>query len=603
MEGIDVSPQFKTTSLSVPSLTASHVACLSGARLQIRSLTTFEIVRSIPLPQSHDLRNSRIVWSPPSTASHVASTPPRSTRFPPRRRSHRILVTDDATTRVYDLRDAKWNAVINNGSGGMGKNTHVEFGRTDEEVLVWSDFASRVMVWCLRTGRTVEIRDPKFSGKEGKGWGYRSRPGEEDGEGGTRGGMLAMLCRSAGQDVLMLLAPRTYRIIKRVELSTIDVQGLKWSPDGRWLAVWDSAGSGYRLCIYTADGHLYRTITREPSDELNEWGIEGLGIKTVEWVCGSEYLAVGGWDRRVRILSTRTFSPVVFLDHTAQICVPSATVYTEQVDATGARSYAVTQQPATPLKSTVEKNESGLIKLGISILAFSNDGTLCATKDDSTPTTVWIWDLRSLKPKTILIQHSPVKSLQWHPTNPSHLLIQTMHDSPMVYLYSTPTLSSSSSTSTSSPRSALGPPTILDFSDRITRPGGSPPAKWATKWLNTAPDKKPALALGHQQGYILVWPEGKDQILRFEREEGAEESDDSLYDILTGRTPVPPLHRNDGGSEFEEVVEMGIEGEGDGESMGSIEDTFRGKRGVTAGTVRRERGRSMLDESGLDEMF
>lgn len=476
---------------------------------------------------------------------------------------------------------------------------NVEFGRDDDEILIWSDFASRVMVWCLKTGRTVEIRDPKFSGKESRGWGYRPCSGELDV--GARGSVLALLCRSPGVDVLMLLAPRTYAVIKRVELATQDAQGIRWSRDGRWLAVWDTASAGYSLCIYTADGHLYRTIAREPSDAFNEWGIEGLGIKTVEWVPGNEWLAVGGWDRRVRILSTKTFSPVVYLDHTAQICVPSASVYMEQVDARGFRSFELVQQPATPPKAPTEKNDSGLMKQGLSIMAFNKDGTLCATRDDSTPTTVWIWDLRSLQPRTILIMHSPVKALQWHPASPSHLLIQSTHDSPTLYMYTAPSLSTSTSTS-SSFHSPGGPPTILTLSENITKPAGSAPTKWTAAWLSTEADRKPAMAVGHQQGYIFVWPEGKDQILRFEGQEG-DESDDSLYDILTGRTPVPPLRdsqlRMSGGSEEGAGYEgdEGVQSVRGLDSTESFEDTFRERRDA------RSRGRSVFDESGLDEMF
>ncbi|KAJ4288557.1 hypothetical protein N0V90_011794 [Kalmusia sp. IMI 367209] len=597
-DNTNVSPQFKATSPSVSSPTASHIACLSGARLQIRSLTTFELVRNIPFPASHDVRNSRIAWSPPSKPSDGTATPPRRSSAPALR-SNRVLVADDDTTRVYDLRDDKWNAVINNGSGGMGKNVHAGFGRDEEEVLVWSDFASRVVVWCLRTGRTVEIRDPKFSGKESKGWGYR--PGVEE-EGGRRGGVLALLCRSAGQDVLMLLAPRTYAVLKRVDLATADAQGIKWSRDGKWIAVWDAASCGYSLCIYTADGHLYRTIKREPSDEPSDWGIEGLGIKSVEWVPGNEWLAVGGWDRRVRILSTRTFSPIVYLDHTTQINVPRAAVYTEHLDTRGFRSFSIAQQPVTPPKAIVEKNDTGLMKQGISIMAFNKDGTLCATRDDSTPTTVWIWDLRSLTPRTILIFHSPIKTLQYHPIYPSHLLVQTTHDSPMIYFHVSPDISSSTS-SRSSTNVPSTPPAILSLSSSITKPAGSAPARWTTKWLRTPEEKKPALMLGHQQGYVLVWPEGKDQILRFEDQEG-DESDDSLYGILTGRTPIPPLHKSSRDSEGSageiELVDAGedVETVYKLDSTGSFEDTFRERRGGT-----RSRGRSVFEESGLDEMF
>lgn len=464
----------------------------------------------------------------------------------------------------------------------MGKNVTVEFGRDEDEVLVWSDFASRLMVWCLKSGRTVDIRDPKFSGKDSRGWGYRPCS-EEQGVGG-RGSVLALLCRSPGVDVLMLLAPKTYAVVKRVELATQDAQGFRWSPDGRWLAVWDAAGAGYSLCIYTADGHLYRTISRELPDEPSEWGIEGLGIKTVEWVPGNDWLAVGGWDRRVRILSTKTFSPVVYLDHTAQISVPSASVYSEQVDARGLRSFGLTQQPATPPKAPADKNDTGLMKQGISTLAFNTDGTLCATRDDSTPSTVWIWDLRSLQPRTILILHSPVKSLAWHPSRPSHLLIQSTHDSPTVYLYTTPPLLGSTSPSSD----LTSRPSILSLAENLSRLAGSALAKWTARWLNTQPEKKAALVVGHQQGYMLVWPEGKDQILRFEDQEH-DESDDSLYDILTGRTPVPVLRdsaRRRSGSE-----------DGALESEGGFEDTFRERGGG------RSRGRRVFDESGLDEMF
>lgn len=477
----------------------------------------------------------------------------------------------------------------------MGKNVHVEFGATEDEVLVWSDFTACVKIWCLNTGRAVEIRDPKFMGREGKGWGYR--PSGDAREGRSRGGkVLALLCRSAGVDVLLLLAPRTYKVFNRIELPTADAAGLKWSRDGRWLAVWDAASAGYKLCIYTADGHLYRTITREPADEANEWSIEGLGIKSVEWVPGNTWLAIGGWDKRVRILSTRTFAPVVFLDHTAIIHIPSTPVYTELLDGQGNRSYALTSQPTTPPKAPLEKNETALMKHGISILAFNHDGTLCATRDDSTPSTVWIWDLRSLKPRMICIQYAPVKALSWHPSDPSRLLIQTTHDFPTVYLYTAPQLSSSSMSmsSTSTPHA----PAILDLATHITRPSTPTLTRWTTSWLATPADKKPALLLAHQTAHVLVWPDGKDQILRFEREDD-EESDDSLYDILTGRTPVVRVREGEEEADQDGDEEMDGEGEQDGlaeDSMG-LDDTFRAKR------RQQQPSRGALDDSGMSEMF
>ncbi|KAL6707485.1 hypothetical protein ACN47E_004055 [Coniothyrium glycines] len=599
MEDVSISSQLKSTSLTVLSHTGSHSACLHGARLQIRCLTTFEIVRNIALPSSHNARASQIAWSPP--ALPAASTPLRSSPKP-LAQSNRVLVSDEDTTRVFDLRDEKWTATVSNGSGGMGKNVHVQFGVSEDEVVVWSDFCAAVKIWNLRSGRSVEIRDPKFIGKENRGWGLK--PASEQ-PGQTRaGGVVALLCRTSGADVLLLLAPHTYTTLNRIELHTTDAAGIKWSRDGRWLAVWDAPSAGYKLCIYTADGHLYRTITREPLDDASEWAIEGLGIKSVEWCPGNAWLAVGGWDRRVRILSTRTFAPAVYLDHTSAIDVPTAPVYTELVDGQGNRSYSLTPQPATPPKATLEKNETGLMKTGISLLTFNSEGTLCATRDDSTPSTVWIWDLRSLRPRMILIQYAPIKNLLWHPTDPTRLLIQTTHDSPTVYLYTSSTLSASISSSVPAP-----PPSILDLSAHLSKPANKVPAKWSTAWLATPADKKPVLLLGHQQSALLLWPDGKDVILRFDNEDDAQ-SDDSLYEILTGKKAPPS--RPDGGAgeehewsimdeEMQSMIAEDMETEEQEYEMslgsvGGLDDTFRSKRKLNGHGVD-------LGQSGMSEMF
>jgi WD40 repeat protein len=169
----------------------------------------------------------------------------------------------------------------------MGKVANAEFGRTKDEVLVFSDFGSKVTVWSLRTRRTVEIRDPKFATK---GFGHR-----------VNGGVFALLSRPGAQDVLTLHAPGTYALMKTTVLTTTDAQGLRWSADGRWIAIWDAPSIGYKVHVYTADGHLYRTYSGDNTD-----GLQGLGVKSLEWSPRGDYLAIGGHDRRVTLLSTRT---------------------------------------------------------------------------------------------------------------------------------------------------------------------------------------------------------------------------------------------------------------------------------------------------------
>jgi len=258
---------------AVPAPDNLHIASLNGARLQIRSTISFDLVRSIALPADQNARSTIIRWAPPAPASG---------------RSTRVLLSDDDNARVWDLYDEKWAAVINNGSGGMGKIVNGDFGRDGDEVVLFSDFGAKVTVWSLTSGRSVEIKDPKFS--SAKGFGYRPTTG-----------VFALLSRPSGQDVLTLHAPGTYFVLKTVTLSAVDAQGLKWSPDGRWLAVWDAPSTGYRIFVYTADGHLYRMYSGEQQGEIS-----GLGIKSVEWTPRGDFLAIGGYDKRVTLLSTRT---------------------------------------------------------------------------------------------------------------------------------------------------------------------------------------------------------------------------------------------------------------------------------------------------------
>jgi WD40 repeat protein len=175
----------------------------------------------------------------------------------------------------------------------MGKAVFSDFGRTENEIIIFSDFNSKVTVWDLVTGRSVEIKDPKFSSARAT-LGYAYRP---------QTGLFMLLSRPGPQDVITLHAPKTYFVLRTVGVASSDAQGAKWSPDGKWIVLWDTPSAGHRVFVYTADGNLYRMYSGE-----HDGDIEGLGVKTVEWSPKGDYLAIGGHDKRITLLSTRTVS-------------------------------------------------------------------------------------------------------------------------------------------------------------------------------------------------------------------------------------------------------------------------------------------------------
>lgn len=90
----------------------------------------------------------------------------------------RILIADEETIQVYDMKDDKWTATINQGFGGI---RNVDFGRNQDEVIVFADYQVmlprkpsgytslteiaqlKVTVWSLVNSKHVEIPNPKFS--------------------------------------------------------------------------------------------------------------------------------------------------------------------------------------------------------------------------------------------------------------------------------------------------------------------------------------------------------------------------------------------------------------------------------------------------------
>ena len=206
--------------------------------------------------------------------------------------SDRFLLSDENITRVWDLQDENWCATIDNGSGGMGKIANVEFGSDDSEVLVFSSYGSKVTAWSLWTGKSTEVKDPKFARR---GYG-RSATG--------RNGIFAILTRPAAQDVVSLHVPGSYALIKSFTPQTSDAQGLRWSPDGKWLAIWDTPSAGYKVLIYTADGNLFRTFNGDYFDD----DLKGLGIKSIEWSPNGDFLILAGFEKTLTMLGTRTVS-------------------------------------------------------------------------------------------------------------------------------------------------------------------------------------------------------------------------------------------------------------------------------------------------------
>ena len=245
------------------------------------------MLRKFPLPQDFILRCRYLRWYTANDLKRNATKEQGNGQY---EQTGRILLADDDTVRIFDINDPTWHAVIEKAAGNLGRIADVAFGHKADEVVVLSDFGARLTIWSLLTSRGVEVRDPKHTVKC-----YHHRPGT---------GHLAILTRPMAQDVLMLLQPGSHELVKSVELPTIDAQEVAWNPEGNWLALSDTASSGYWVLIYTADGHLYKSI----SNSVINVDIS-LGVKCIKWSPSNNTLLVGDNDDSIVVFSKNNASP------------------------------------------------------------------------------------------------------------------------------------------------------------------------------------------------------------------------------------------------------------------------------------------------------
>ncbi|MCJ1283050.1 hypothetical protein MMC26_002377 [Xylographa opegraphella] len=376
----------------------------------------------------------------------------------------RILLADDETVHIFDLSDPKWQATVTGGSGHTGKIANVEFGFTKDEVIVFSDFGLKVTIWSLLINRGVEVRDPK-----GPSHGHSFRPNS---------GHLAILVRENVRDVSMVLSPVTRRLENSFPLTTIDAQGLEWSPDGNWLIAWEAASAGFHILVYTADGCLFKNYLGGHGPDTPM-----LGTRTVKWDSSGKFLAAKDHDNQIHLLAAPSFNCIAIVSHPETISSLDAAVWQEQIDASRTRAYVAAPQPACPPRQNPASDDK-LISTSISHLAFNKSGSLLASVGESTPSTVWIWCLESLTPHSILIHHSFVKRLHWHPEDPACLLIHCATEDPVIHLW----------------QSSIDIPRIIPVP--LTRPGGRTEASWI--YSPGANPESPSFMLANTLNYALT---------------------------------------------------------------------------------------------------
>uniref|UniRef100_H2LHX2 WD repeat containing, antisense to TP73 n=1 Tax=Oryzias latipes TaxID=8090 RepID=H2LHX2_ORYLA len=277
-----------------------------------------------------------------------------------------------ALVQVWSLEQPDWHCKIDEGSIGLVSSRWSPDGR---HILNTTEFHLRITVWSLCTKAVSYIKYPKACQK---------------GLDFSRDGCyMALAERRDCKDYVSIFVCDDWHLLRHFETETQDLSGLEWSPNGCVLAVWESCLE-YKMSLYSLDGRLLSTYS------AYEWS---LGIKSVSWSPSSQFLAIGSFDEKVRILNHITWKKIAQFEHPA-IIDNTKTVYKEIEkrpavssdemslhDITVASSLFSTQSKydisPLPVQIPVVKPDPDRAnpKIGVSALAFSSDSRYIATKN------------------------------------------------------------------------------------------------------------------------------------------------------------------------------------------------------------------------------
>jgi WD40 repeat protein len=326
-----------------------------------------------------------------------------------------------AVVDVWCVNKTDWTCRITEGVAGM---VHSQWSPDGRHIVTVAEFQLHMTVWSLLDGTAIQLPAPKHPTS------ISFSPGS--------GAFAAVLHRCQSRDVVMLYDSETWKRVSNFEPETRDASDISWSTDGTALLITDCA-IDYNMVIYRPDGvRLSKYVAYK----------NALGIKSTSWSPSGELLAVGSFDESVRVLSSATWKPIVEYVHSHSISAQSRVqVYREvvalksddEIDEAMTTEYIIEKQSCKLIvvdsnpSTKGNKSSDGLPKLGVGMMSWSPDNEYLATRNDSTPHVVYIWETAKLSMCAALIHKTPVRSFKWHP-NKAKLFICV--GTPKIFIWS-----------------------------------------------------------------------------------------------------------------------------------------------------------------------
>ncbi|XP_065791971.1 WD repeat-containing protein WRAP73 isoform X3 [Muntiacus reevesi] len=177
-------------------------------------------------------------------------------------------------------------------------------------------------------------------------------------------------------------------------------QGITFTRDGRYLALAERRDCRDYVSIFVcSDWQLLRHFDTDTQD-----------LAGIEWAPNGCVLAV--WDSCLEVVykEAEKSLPLGHLAFPPPRAVAGPLTSSES-------KYEIASMPVS-LQTLKPAADRANPRIGVGALAFSPDNYFLATRNDSVPNAVWIWDIRKLRPLAVLEQLCAVRAFQWGPQQP-----------------------------------------------------------------------------------------------------------------------------------------------------------------------------------------
>lgn len=364
--------------------------------LKIRVSTTLQIVRAWTLPFAVQC----IRWSPDGSMIMLLG-----------KNQIRVLAVDPRTATAFNIRDSTLNE-------NLGSDTifSVEAGA---EGLIGGQWVNNATISCFTSDHLQAMLYDIESGsvaviKNTKSNKVFISPSHS---------YVAFLTKQDGLDYVTILKPHKrfsqtkpheWRVIQEFLSRTSDSSRICWSPDERYIAVCEGMLE-YKLQIFSLFGHLQATFaieTDQPTTilpsalsintgSLSSHSAAGLGIREVRWSPKGNFIVLGDYYDRIRLIETREWSECISFSlsslastklqtHSALGWKEPSEHKHEAEERRTIKSFEPIPFPTVLPSMAVDMNKVNP-KAGISWLEFNCTGDMLAVKCDTLPNTVFIF--------------------------------------------------------------------------------------------------------------------------------------------------------------------------------------------------------------------